>query len=248
MKQRAFQIGGGIVAIAVLVAAMGLVISQFQDGDAVAQEQPESFPRTISVNGSGQVSVVPDIAVVSVGVDVLNEDLNAAQTEATEKANAIIAAVQAAGVAENDIQTANYSIWPEYKYNNDGTTGELVGYRVNHLVNIKVRAMETTGDVIAAAVDAGANAVHGISFTVSDPNVVTGEAREAAMANAREKAEDLAGLSGGSLGVVVSVSESSWAPYPVDGRSVAEDAANAPPINPGETMVTVELTVVWELN
>ena len=241
----------GSAAILALVMAVGVfagLLMQDSKSEAAAQDD-QGERRTISVTGHGEVSVQPDTGNFVVGVEVSNEDPNAA----LEESNGIVAAIQAAlidaGVAEDDITLGTFSIWPEYDYREE--TAVLRGFRVSHQLSVKVRDIDQTGALLSTAVEAGANVVHGVSFSVENPAAALEEARAAAFENARAKAEDLAGLANGALGQIVSITENSYTPYPVGrdgGAGAAEDAASAVPINPGESTFTVSLQVVWELN
>ncbi|MFW6075564.1 MAG: SIMPL domain-containing protein, partial [Chloroflexota bacterium] len=194
------------------------------------------------------VSVSPDTGQVRLGVQVTNEDADTALEEANETIDAVTAAIQELGIEEDDITTGSFSIWPEYDYENDRQ--EVVGYRVNHIVSVKVRDIGLTGDVVSTGVDAGANSVETVSFIVEDESEALDQARERAFDNAREKAEKLAELSDGALGPVLNVSEQTHTPGPVE-REVPEEAededAGSVPFNPDDTIVSVDIQVSWEL-
>jgi uncharacterized protein YggE len=240
----------GSALILALVMAVGVFAGlMLEDNSPEAAAQADENRRTVSVSGHGEVSVAPDLGHFTVGVEISNEDPNAALEESNGIVEAVTAALVGAGVAEDDITLGSFSIWPEYDYNNE--TPVLRGFRVSHQLTVKVRDIEQTGSLLSIAVDAGANVVHGVGFTVEDPSGALEQARAAAFDNARQKAEDLAGLANGSLGVIVSISENSYTPGPV-GRYYEEGDAGAAdsavPINPGDSIYTVDLQIVWELN
>lgn len=250
LSRRAFTIGGALMFLALAAAIFSLVIASI--GGSSVSAQDDQIPRRITVSGHGQVSIMPDTGMVTLGVDVHNEDLGAAQTEAAERMDAVIAAMQAAGIAESDITTANYNIWVDRDW--EKTDQPIRGYNVSHSVTAKVRDVEQVGSIIETGLEAGANSVHGISFTVEDPGNAVSQARELAVEDARTKAEDLARITGVTLGQVVTIDEYSYSPQPMpyDGRGFAEeDAASgaaAPPINPGESTISVQVQVAWEIN
>jgi uncharacterized protein YggE len=202
--------------------------------------------RTITVSGEGRVSLPPDTVSMQFGIDVLNEELGAAQTEAASRMDTVIAALRGAGVAEADFQTSGYAITVERDYNqaNPPTTG----YRVSHTVSAKVRQIDQAGAVIQAAVDAGANNVLGVCFVLDDPAAAVQQARALAVADARAKAEELARLTDVTLGPVVAVVEGSGAPTrPFQHGGSAMIKASSPPINPGRTEVIMMVTVSYAI-
>lgn len=214
-------------------------------------------PTTIFVNGQGRVKVQPDTASVTVGVDVLEDDLAEAQTAATEQANAIIAAVRAGGVADEDIQTANYSVTIVRDYDDQGNPGPITGYQVSNQVNLTVRDFDQDPDRLGAILDdvvaAGANNIYGIAFSVEDTAEAAGQARAQAMADAQRKAEQLAGAAGMTITRAAAITESfAPPPTPVDfGGADLEMARQAAPAGPvpvqaGTTEVVVDVQVTYE--
>jgi hypothetical protein len=135
-------------------------------GQAAGASTAES-PR-ISVRGTGIISAKPDMANVQIGVQIQNESLGAAQTEATTKANALIAQIKAAGVDEKDIATAQFSVEPVMDYR-DGQTPRVTGFRVTHMLAVKIRDIGKAGQIIDDLVSSGANTVYGLSFGFSRP-------------------------------------------------------------------------------
>jgi uncharacterized protein YggE len=241
----------GSAAILALMMAIGAFAGlMIEDNNKQAAAQADENRRTVNVSGHGEVAVAPDTGFFTVGVEVSNEDPDVALEESNGLVTAVTAALTGAGVAEDDITLSNFSIWPEYNYNSN--TPELTGFRVSHQLSVKVRTIDQTGALLSTAVNAGANVVHGVGFSVEDPSGALDQARAAAFENARQKAEDLAALANGSLGVVVTVTENSYTPGPVgryDGdMGAGEDAASDVPINPGDSTYSVDLQVVWELN
>ena len=202
----------------------------------------------ISVRGTGVVSARPDMADLQVGVSIQNTSLDAAQTEAATKMDAIIQQVKAAGVDEKDINTAQYNVEPVTEYR-EGQAPTVTGFRVTNIASVKIRDLSKASKLIDDLVRSGANTIYGLSFGFSDPSAVMKQAREAAVKDAREKAEQLAGLNGVTLGSVLVVDDGgSNVPAPVfDARAANEMAQSAalPPINPGQQEVRVEVSVVY---
>ena len=205
---------------------------------------------TIAVSGTGLVTGTPDTLIIDLGVQVLRPSVDEAAGEAARLAQAVIDALKAQGVDEKDIQTTNYSIYPEYDYRNDAQT--LRGYRVSNTVSVKVRNLDSAGAVIDAATAAGGDdtIVNNIRFDLEADGALITAAREAAWNDARAKAEQLAELAEVRLGKAVTISENSSAsPPPIvyaeERAGVAFDAAT--PIQAGESQVSVVITVQFAI-
>lgn len=209
-----------------------------------------SYTPGLTVVGTGTVESQPDIVYLTLGVDLKADDAATVVTDASGRMDRILAALEAAGIAEEDIHTASYNLWVEQQY--DPRTGERTGvldYRLMHTVRATLRDMDQVGTVLAAAVEAGANVVNEVSFSVADPDSLASEARVQAIADAQQRAQEMAGALGVTLGKVVSVSESGgYTPTPVSYRG--EDAmeyAAAVPLPAGSFSVRISVVVVYEL-
>lgn len=206
--------------------------------------------RNITVTGQGEAMGAPDMATLHVGVQTQAKDAAEAARRNEEVVKRIMAALEAQGIAEKDLQTADYSIWPEQRHDPQGENEmTIVGYRVNNSVRVTVRDIDAVGDVLGAATDAGANSINGISFAIEDSTALEAEARKAAMADARQQAEHLAELAGVRLGEVLQVSLAGGGGYPVPMykslRMETMDASAAPSVSAGELSVSVQLEVTW---
>ena len=208
--------------------------------------------RTIHVIGSGSVTGEPDIATLDLGVSVEKETVAEAREEAASAMTALINSLQANNVAEKDIKTENFSIYPQYDYTDDGRV--LRGYRVNNTVRAKVRDLATLSDVIDGAAGAGGDSIviNSIQFMIDDTAPLQTQARSLAVKDAEAKAQTLAKASGVRLGEPVTITESTYfegPPIPFATADVAfDDAARAStPIAPGELTVTVTVSVVYEI-
>lgn len=202
----------------------------------------------ISVRGSGAVSARPDMANLQVGVSIQDPSLEAAQSEAASKMEALVSNLKAAGIDEKDINTTQYNVEPVMDYR-DGQAPTVTGFRVTNVVEVKIRDLSKASKLIDDLVKSGANTIYGLNFGFSDPTAVMKQAREAAVKDAREKAEQLAGLNGVTLGSVLLVDDGGAnVPPPVIeakvANSMAQDVA-LPPINPGQQEVRVEVSVVY---
>ena len=214
--------------------------------------KPTSSRDVITISGEGKVTAIPDIAVIQVGVTTEKPDVRTAQKENSDKMNVLTARVKALGVGEKDIQTTQYSIYPQYDYA-DGKQ-RLRGYQVAQSVKIKIRDLSKIGALLAAAGEAGANQVSGVSFTIDDPEALRQQAREKALDNARAKADALARRAGVKLGKIVSFSEGSGGMSPVPYYARAEAMGigggsdmKAPDIQPGDLDVIVGVDVSYEI-
>jgi uncharacterized protein len=240
----------GILAVIGLLAAMsGLPNARAADHQQSTEPVPAEPQRTISVNGSGVVSLTPDIATISIGVRTENADASEAVSSNNSQTAQVMAALESFGIAEEDIQTSNFSIYPRQDYNREG---ELIGttYVVDNTVIVKVRDLDQVGAVLDASVRAGANSIGGISFTVEDSSEAYNQALEAAFASARSRAQALASAAGVQLGDVQTISSYvSGGPIPVvrDARVQVELMAADVPISPGQTDITVEVSVIFAI-
>lgn len=209
------------------------------------------MPATISVSGTGTVNVPPDTATVTLGIDVIRPELAEAQTEASRQATAIIEAVKAQGVADDDVQTSNFSVNVMRDYSDGGDPNVITGFEVMNQVNVTIRGIDNVGPILDAVIAAGANSIWGVNFFIDDPRPFEGQARAAAVENATETARQLAEAAGGTLGRVLSVSEgvSGAAPMPVFGRGGGMAAAEmATPIEAGTSQVSVTVQMTFALD
>ena len=150
---------------------------------------------SIVVSGTGSVSVSPDVADLRLGVAIARPTVDAARAQASTTMEAILAAILGAGVARHDVRTAMLSLQPRYDYR-DGTAPTLVGYELSNVVEVTIRDLERVGDVVDGTLKAGATSMDSLSFRVADPAPAEREARVAAMAGARLRAEVLAAAAG----------------------------------------------------
>ena len=208
--------------------------------------------RKIHVTGSGSVVGEPDIATLNLGVSVEKKTVAAAREAAAVAMTAVIDALKASGIAENDIQTERFSIYPQYDYTENGRV--LRGYSVNNTVSAKVRELETLSGVIDAAAEAGGDivVVNAIQFMIEDTTPLQTQARGLAVKDAEAKAQTLADASGVTLGKPVTITETSHAASPpiafAREAAFAEDSAlSSTPIEAGELTVTVNITIVYEI-
>ncbi len=230
---------------ALLLAAATLVLF----GTVRAQSVPNTgYQATgITVNGSGAAFGEPDRAIVTLGTDSVADNVRDALARSDEAMERVRAAALMLGVQERQIRTASFNVWRQQLTDRDGQpTGER--YHVRHSFEITVDNTDIVGELLGAAIDAGANDVGGIRFTISDTAALQSQAREAAMADAHARASQLAELAGVSLGAPVFVEETSYnAPQVVARAQEFAMVAGAPPVEGGELAVNVTVRVVYAI-
>ncbi len=212
-----------------------------------AQAQAESMAGSITVVGEGTVKIKPDIAQATIGVEIVKPTVEEASAEVSKTMDAVVAALKKEGIADKDMQTSNYSVWTDQSYAQDGSQGKTA-YRVSNQVNVTIRNLDKVGVVLDAAMQAGANNIYGVNFSLADSSQAESQARKEAVANANEKAQELADLTNLKLGPVVSVSEivgNTGIVYSGSKMAVASGLGGGGPIAPGELEVSIQLQIVY---
>lgn len=242
----------GILLVYVIIYVGALTRNQIKKYYSIGKmDRPQN---TVSITGEGKVSAQPNIASVQVGLVTDNADVAAAQKENTGKMNKMILAVKALGVADADVQTSQYQIFPKYDYTNGKTT--ISGYTVSQSVTIKIRDLSKISAVLNATGQSGANQVSGLQFTIDDPASLEAQARDKALVQAGQKARVLAQALGVNLVRVVSYSEYApqGGPMPMFARGAEvgigggiDASAPAPSIQPGSNEIKVNVNVVYEI-
>lgn len=233
--------------LVVLVALMGVSAIHAQQ-----ETNPISYPtNTLTVVGSGTSYGAPDVAYIELGVEVIDPELGTAFTQTAEQMAAVTQALLDAGIAQEDIQTTSVNIYPEDRYNpqDPAAPSERV-YHVRNTVQVVVRDISQIESIITTAVDAGANNIYNFSFGVADAAALEAQARTQAVANARERAQQLADAVGVTLGQPVVISESIGSvnppqPFASGGRVAMMDASQ--PISTGQLSVTVQVQVSFSI-
>lgn len=244
----------GMLALFLLVMGVS-AIKQFRYiGTGVAATN------TIAVSGEGEVFAVPDMGEFSVTIQETAKDVATAQDAATKKSNAVIAYLKGAGVDEKDIKTTEYSVNPQYEWQQgvcpDGgycPPGHqvLTGFQVSQTLSVKVKDTKKAGELLAGVGGKGASQVSGLSFTIADKDALKAQARGKAIADAKSKAEELAKELGVSIVRVVGFSENEGGgPMPMFARAgmgVAESKAVAPQIPTGQNKIVSNVNVTYEI-
>jgi uncharacterized protein YggE len=203
----------------------------------------------LDISATGEVTRVPDVAIISAGVQTLQPTATGAIEENATKMERVRAALKRAGIADRDIQTSAINLNPEYQYDQNRPP-RLTGYRATNTVNVKFRDLKRTGAILDALVAEGANQINGPNLTIDKPETALDEARTKAIANGRARADLYARTLGMRVVRLLSVSESGGyavpPPMPVMMAERAMDAAQTK-IDPGEQKLQVSVAMTFEL-
>ena len=235
--------------------AAGMLAASFMGAGAIAvqaqsDDGSDDTLRTLSVNGTGRVNAVPDVADISIGVLEQAKEAGAASQKAAASMESVVQALLDLGIDEKDIQTTNISLSARYDWNKD--PAEIVGWEARNTVSVTVRDIDLVGDVVDTTVDSGANQVNGISFRVEDPSDAQEIARVAAVDDARAKADQLAAAAGVEIVGVISISESGGQQQqPIymarEEMALAADSSASTPVLPGEVELSVNVYIQYEI-
>lgn len=236
--------------------ALAAVMASYQYKLSVDTTYPT---RTFSVDGTGDVDVVPDIATFSATV-ISEGSKNVAEVQAanTEKMNRVNAFLKEQGIDKADLKTLQYNLSPRYSYN-PCTAGScppptITGYTLSQSLEVKVRDSAKLGDLLSGVVDNGANTVSEVRFTVDDDSNARDEAREEAITEAKKKAKALAKAGGFRIGKLVTLYENTNPPMPYYGYGMGGSAdmmsvkaEAAPTLEPGTQATKVQVTMTYEI-
>ncbi len=203
----------------------------------------------IWVSGEGRVTVVPDVAILSLGVEAQALTVEEALNEAAVAMDQVMATLRANGIAEKDIQTQWFNIYPVRRWL-EGDYEILLGYRVSNMVTAKIRDVAATGSIIDAVAQAGGDLIQiqGVSFVVDNPSIYYAEARAMAVADAMAKAQQLADLAGVQLGKPFYITESGgFIPIYRDYAMLGDGLVATTPISPGETEITLTVQMAFAI-
>ncbi len=270
-------------ALFLMVAAIFLVWQMVGPGtyrNIHAEITSQPYSRTITVDGEGKITAKPDIALVSFSVVTQAKTVKEATTEGNFKMTEVIDALKKLGLDSNDLTTTQYHLNPQYVSSDTVTSEDLKnvvdasdvtrvkemvtvsdgaskvgGYQLYQTLQVKIRNLDQTEDVIDTAVKSGANEVGQLAFDIDDPSSLKKEAREKAFKVAREKAEDMASAAGVKLGKVVNFSEGyNYVPYANFRMDVSSSmgkemapAVPAPSIEPGSQEIQLTVSVTYEI-
>lgn len=223
---------------------LGLALAVVLISPALAADP---VPRTLSMNGHGEVRTAPDVATVNAGVTTSAPTAAAALAANSSRMTGVFAALRKMGVAEKNIQTTGFNISPQYTNGDNNNPRRLTGYQVNNEVSVRLEDVSKVGAGLDALVAAGANQMNGISFDIAAPAPLLEKARADAIADARARAETYARAAGVTLGAILSISEGAGAEPPRPLYKVMAMSAAPTPVAAGQQSVTADVSVVWEI-
>ena len=236
--------------VATLLAPLAMLAALSAPAAAQAQGIPSLPPDAtlLSVSSQAEARQAPDIATVSAGVVTQAADGNTAMRQNAEQMNRVLAAIKAAGVAGTDVQTSGINLNPQYRYE-ENQPPRITGYQASNTVNVKLRDVSKMGKVLDALVASGANQINGPSFGIENPEPLYDQARVEALGQARARAETYARALDLRVRRIVSISEGGAAmPLPMPRMAMMKaDAYESTPVAAGESSVSVNLDVVFEL-
>jgi uncharacterized protein len=201
------------------------------------------------VSSRGEVKVVPDRATIQMSVQTRAETAAAAAADNATKQEAVIKALRALGIAERDISTSNYSVYPEQRYQ-ENREPVIVGYNVTNTLSVELKSISLVGKAIDAALGKGANMITSLQFYASNTEAARQEAIGQAVKKARSDADAAARAAGGTIAGLIELSVGSYyspPPRPMD-MQIRATAAAAPatPISAGDQTVGVDISTRWQ--
>ena len=255
-KQWIILIGAVVLVVAIALVGCGSDQVKLSTDNGELKISLDSQSQGIWVNGNGKVYASPDIAILSLGIEVQEETVALAQANASEAMNKVIDTLKNQGVADEDIQTQQFNISKISEWKvvyGEGEKEVITGYRVTNIVSVKVRDINKVGVIIDAVAAAGGDLtrIDSIGFTVDDPTTYYEEARAQAVEYAKAKAEQLAELSGVELGKPSYISESTYYSSPNYYRGdMSFDAIPAAEtsISPGELEISATVQIAFAIN
>jgi len=216
----------------------------------------DNKPATISLSGTGSVSIAPDMAIVSFGVVKEAKTARLALDENNKAMASVLTAMEENGIDKKDLQTSGFNIQPKYFYpkrksNGEQPSPEITGYRVSNNLTIRIRELEKAGEILDLSVTLGINSGGNIQFTNEDTSSMLKEARSKAVTDAVEKAQTLAQAANVELGDILNISENASRPRPIaiaQARSLSVQEDASVPIASGENTYQVTVQMSWEIS
>lgn len=244
MKKSSFRVIIPLLLVGILVlgACQSLPQVNGQAGNTT------SAARTIAVTGTGEVVLVPDMAYINVGIHTEAEDVTSAVNNNNNQAKAIKDAIVAMGVEEKDIQTSNFNVYSMNRYDDMGNIAGT-NYAVDNTLYIIVRDLPGLSEILDAALGAGANQIHGISFDIANRAEAMAQARDLAIKDAEAKAQSIANTAEVKLGQIMNINviNNSYvqpmSAYGMGGGMM--DQAASVPVSAGQIVITANADVVY---
>jgi uncharacterized protein len=223
--------------------------TQTTAAEPAAQVQAQTPSRQVVVLGTGKVTLVPDVAYINIGVNTQSKNVAEALASNNQQSQALKDILKKMGVENKDIQTTSFNIYPQQQYD---SSNQVIGtlYVVDNIVSLTVHNLPKLGEMLDAAVRAGANSINSIQFDVEDKDKALSEARQQAVQKAQLQAEELAKAAGVELGQILTINvlnaNSPVPMYGMGGGGFAQ-AASTVPVSAGQLVLTVDVSVTYEI-
>lgn len=204
----------------------------------------------IIVEGQASRDIVPDMAVITLGITNDRPSAADAARENAKAARVLVGEIAASGVAERDIETTQATLSPIYDSPRNGEAQRVTGFRASNAVQIKVRKLDTAGELAGRLLDKGANTLQGVDFTVSDPEPILDALRAEATKDARRRAEIYAGAAGAKLGRILEIrpADAAQPQRAFKLRSAMDAAPVRMPLEAGTETLEARVSVTWALD
>ncbi len=240
-----------IAAAAAALMIITIIPASAQESTATVMPSTPADPSTISVSGEGTVYAAPDIAYLEVGVQTVDADLAKAFSQTGDKIGAVLTALKALGIEDKDIQTSGVNVTPQNQYDNNGNMTGVSSYTVSNSVEVTLRKIDQVEAVLTSSIEAGANSINSLTFGIEDTSALEQQARTQAVAQAKDRAEQLASALGVTVGKPLTVAELSInnAPQPIYKATFAAlpSTGGGQPVSQGQLGVTVDVQITFSI-
>ena len=210
------------------------------------QQTGQTVTRSISVNGSGQVTLAPDVAYVFIGVHSQSANVADSLSQNNDKAQAVANALKELGIDAKDIQTSSFNVYPQQQTDPQGNITSTL-YNVDNTIYVTVRDLQNLGKLLDTVVRSGANSINGVNFDVLDKSKALSDARKLAVDSARSQAQEMAQNAGVTLGDLQTMNVfASNPPTPVyEGKGISAMDASQVPVSAGQIIIRVEVSATY---
>ena len=246
MKKYFVFIGLALVLMLSACAAPQMPQQGVVQAASTNQQAAQPVTRTISVNGSGQVTLAPDVAYVNIGVHSQADNVADSLSQNNDKAQAVANSLKELGIDPKDIQTSSFNVYPQQQTDPQGNVTSTL-YNVDNTVYVTVRDLQSLGKLLDTVVRSGANSINGIDFDVLDKSKGLSDARKLAVESARSQAQEMAQNAGVTLGDLQTMNVfASNPPTPLyAGKGMAAADAAQVPVSAGQIVIRVEVSATY---
>ena len=252
MNHKLVRSRAGILAVFVVLAMAVTGCGILSRAEAPEAEHEDGQPTaSVSASGFGEATGAPDMATVQLGVETEADTIAAALDQSNQTVDSVTTALLGVAIAETDIQSFNFNVWPEEDF--DRLTGQPTGERTYHVdstLSVVVRDINRVSETIQAGLDAGATNIWGLTFGIDDTAALQAEAREKALQDAQDRAQQLADAIGVTLGKPLVVSElvgGGISPFMEAALFRGLGGGGGPPLSPGELTVSIQVDVMYAI-